>query len=288
MVICFEILPALLVILSMNVKQILVLTAIFICSGIKAQAPGYMGKHMVVGYGFHINPAISAALIDFGTNVINTQHEFFIEAAVHKRVSLGLSLKLYRSTYNNTGNVDMSMVYYSSGYIPTGSYQLSSYSSAYNVRPEGKISIKARNFAFYLKIYRRAYVAPWGKYLQLGLTWNTRECTYDPYEMKVRTEVSSYTSPYNSYILSYNSFGPTVQAYSYPDIMFGGGNSRILGKRIVLDYGYNLNLVAFTLTAIDAFDGYEPGPEKYVRINTAMRVRGINRFNVFVKLGYLF
>jgi hypothetical protein len=243
---------------------------VFFCFGVflntKAQSPGYMGKKTVAGYGFYFNPAFAAALFDYGTNIINTQHEFFIERAVKKRLSLGFSIKLYRTTYNNTGKL-----------TDVGS----------NTPPSGDYSIKARNYAFYLKLYRRQYVAPWGRYFLIGITYNKYASTYDPDKMSItQTTYVPATRSYLNYELS--DFGPTTQSFKYPDIMMGHGNSRIIANKFCIDYGYSLNLFAATVTILDAFDDSNKELENYIQKTSAMRVRGINRFNFFVKIGYLF
>jgi len=130
-------------------------------------------------------------------------------------------------------------------------------------------------------------VAPWGRYFLFGVTVNMRECTYDPSEMYLHYEKFVYGGA-SPQMITFSNFGPTTQNYIYPDLLIGKGNSRIIGNRVMLDYGYNVNVAALTLTLIDAFDEYVPVAEKYIQVNSGMRVRGINRFNFFVKLGYLF
>ena len=244
-----------------KMKTRIIVLAFFLYAFGNAQNPGYMGKKLVVGYGFYFNPAITAAWIDYGTKIINTQHDFFFEKAFKTRVSFGFSIKLYRTTYNNTGKV--------------GGFYFSD--------PPGSVAIKARNYAFYLKFFRKKHVAPWGNYLLFGITVNTRQCTYDPEEMNLNALYN-----YGSQKTPYNDFGPTTQKYFYPDFLGGIGNSRIIRNKVVLDYGCNVNAIAFLLTEFDAFDDRSPYALDYIQVNSGMRVRGINRFNFFVKIGYLF
>jgi hypothetical protein len=257
------------------------LSLFFITLGFKAQSPGYMGRKCALGYGFYINPAITAAIADYGTSVVNTKHEFFFEGAVKTRLSMGVSFQAYRTSYNNTSKISMESMY---------KYNMSETYSG-DLSPEGAIKISAFNYALYFKFYKSGYVAPWGKYRLLGITYNTRTCTYNPDEMKIVYVERGYDNMTSTYTVTphvFNNFGSTQQNYSYPDILFGAGNSRILWRQLVVDYGYNIHLIALTATVLDAFDVYRPDVEKYVQINSAMRVRGINRFNFFFKLGYLF
>lgn len=233
-----------------------------------------MGKKTIVGYGFYINPAFAAALYDYGTRIVNTQHEFFAERVLKKGVALGVSAKLYKSTYNNTNVVELglrSRDYLTEDRSPTGNYQL-----------------KARNYAFYFKLFKRYYVAPWGKYFLLGITVNKYKATYSSDKMFV--PVKEYTNIYSgSYVSSeFNDFGPNEQLFQYVDFMIGNGNSRIFGNKFVLEYGYNLNVVAATLVFMDAFDNGSTTASNYIQKTSISRIRGINRFNFFLKVGYLF
>ncbi|PBQ31970.1 hypothetical protein CNR22_09375 [Sphingobacteriaceae bacterium] len=253
------------------------------------QAPGYMGKKTTIGYGFNINPAITAALADYGTSIVNTQHEFFIEQVLGKRFSLGASFKLYKSTYNNTGQVDMKSEYYNAGYISFSTYQIAGYgTSPYLADPQGQIKIKARNFALYTKLFRRKYVAPWGKYILLGATLNVRTASYNPNEMRVEDRIQTSSYPYTYEDITFNDFGDIKQRYLFPDMLFGMGNCRIVGKHLIIDYGWTMNVAAMAAGVVDAFDIYKPEPDEYIQRNSGMRVRGINRFNAFVKVAYLF
>lgn len=262
------------------IKWILIPLVMFASFAAKAQAPGYMGRKVVAGYGFYINPAITAALIDYGTQVVNIQHELFLELSVKRGLALGTSFRMYNSTYNNTGIVSLQL-----GASPPGYF---SSSREVGSDPSGQISIKARNYAFYAKFYKSHYVAPWGRYFLLGLTLNTRECTYDPDEMYVSYKLTTNSYPYTTQEFHYNNFGPVVQSFNYPDVMIGAGNSRIFWKKLVIDYGYNINAGALIFTVVDAFDLYAPSQDRYVQVNSGMRARGINRFNFFIKAGYLF
>ncbi|MBL7933903.1 MAG: hypothetical protein JNL60_18510 [Bacteroidia bacterium] len=254
------------------IQKLFLFLCFYACFNCVAQAPGYMGKKLSFGYGFNFNPALSAYGQGFGSSLINTQNEFFGEYVVGKRIGFGASLKLYRSSYNNTRTIDYgSRTSGFEGAHPTGSY-----------------SIKARNVGVYFKFFRKAYVAPWGIYNVVGVTLNMFDCTYSPDEMYILNETYNvglgYTYTY------YNNFGPTRQSYLYPDLMFGRGRTRIFKNCIILDYGYNFNLLATSLTLIDALDsgfGASTFVDNYIDKTSHARIRGINRFNLFIKLGFL-
>jgi hypothetical protein len=245
----------------------------------RAQSPGYMGKKLVVGYGFYINPALSAVAYGFGNSIFNTQHEFFLEYVTSKKYMIGFSAKLYKSTYNNTAAVDLANL--GNGY--------SGNSYPFDNRPSGTYSISARNFQLYAKLFKSNYLAPWGKYFLFGLTLNQYDCEYDPYQMQLSLQETAYSNGISTtQTVIYNNFGPLVQSYQYIDFMVGAGHSRIFANKIVLDYGYNLNAIATALVVLDAFNIETPDLFSYIKTTSTARVRGINRFNFFVKLGYLF
>ncbi len=187
---------------------------------------------------------------------------------------LEFSLKLYKSTYNNTSDV----------YLESAK----SYFLTTDHTPQGHYDINAKNYAVTSKFFKRQYVAPWGKYFLLGLTYNTYTTKYSPDQMFVPMKVMSNTYLGNYNYIEFSDFGPTEKSFQYFDVMMGNGKNRIFLNRIVLDYGYNFNLIATTLTFIDVFEGLNLNAADYIPKTSHMRVRGINRFNFFVKLGYLF
>jgi hypothetical protein len=256
-----------------KIPGLLVTVLFFIASSGKAQSPGYMGKKIIAGYGFYIDPAFGAVITGYGSKIVNIQHEFFLEYVISKKYMIGFSGKLYKSTYNNTANVVLD----NSSYFP----------SAYGLpgdHPGGSYSITARNFQLYAKWFRSNYLAPWGKYFMCGITLNAYDCTYDPNQMQVQFSYYNNNAP----SVPYNNFGPTFQSYQYADLMLGAGHSRIFWNKLVVDYGYNMNLLATLLPALDIIDFTTPDVLGYIKKTSTERVRGINRFNFFIKVGYLF
>ena len=229
-----------------------------ITTTVSSQAPGYMGKRLTVNYGFYANPALAATISGYGKSLLNTQHEGSIEYAVGQKVALGFSARFYKSSYYNTRSSEF-----------FGSYVFES--------PSGMYSINGKNYSFYAKFFKGNYVAPWGTYFLFGLALNTYETTYDPQVMKLQRGGA------------FVDFGNPIQSYQAVDIIFGNGKTRILGNRVVVDYGYNINFIAVTSTFLKFLtENSEINPTVYIEETSAKRVRGINRFNLFFKVGYLF
>lgn len=261
-----------------------------------AQTPGYMGKRFVAGYGFYFSPAV------FGSNgqgnaifgrkngnatdgelAFNSMHEAFLEYALTKRFALGFSGKFYRTTYDNTRDL----------YVSTNQVDNYGYNSSisYSGSPEGFYYIHGQNYSLYAKLFNKLYLAPWGRYMMFGINVEKYTCTYNPSEMKLK-----YTNNYGSYTNypAYSDFGPQKQKFTKFDLLFGLGRTRIIANRVVLDYGFNANMIAFLSTLFDTVAADEDGvystyakPSNYMAVTSPWRVRGVNRFNVFLKVGVL-
>lgn len=250
-------------------------------AGIRAQTPGYMGKRLTAGYGFYTHPAVSKLIFNYSDKWFNTQHEFFLEYVVRKRCQLGLSFKLYRYTYNNYETLKQRDLYYQSNI------------DLQSERPSGSYDIKARNYSFYARFFRRKYLAPWGSYFLLGASMINYTTHYDPARMDVLAIDRSYRNAGRSMYL--NNFGPEEQRHFTVDIFFGIGNSRIFFNHLVLDYGCSLGLISNTATLLRSFgsvwnfelDG-KYSMEEYISGTAAERIGALNRANFYLRLGYLF
>jgi hypothetical protein len=268
----------------------------FTASFLYSQSPGYMGKRLVVGYGFYFSPALFGSdgagktiigrgngNAENGTIALNILHEGFLEYALSKRFMLGLSAKFYKTTYDNNRSISANLKVvdqynYSTNY---------SYSGA----PEGLIHISGVNYALYGKLFNRGYIAPWGRYMIFGINVKTYTCTYNPDEMYI--PYKTYNNSYGSVPPSYSDFGPLKQKYTKYDILFGFGRTRVIFNRVTLDYGFNTNIIALFSTFFDVVtesDGIfnsTPTGDKYISAGSPWRVRGVNRFNAFLKVGVL-
>jgi hypothetical protein len=250
-----------------KIKLIVLLAFVCVTAQLFSQTPGYMGKRFVLGYGLYANPRLMPSGGGYGVNLL---HEAYLEFAMKRSVSVGFSARFYNGMYTNTRAVS----------VNSNSY------SSQNNHPNGFTNIKGRNYALYFKFYKRNYVAPWGKYVLVGATLNTFKTTYDPDNMYVSATNNYYGEQYLS------DFGPTTQSYSRFDIMFGKGRNRIIANRVKLDYGYTVNIIGLSAALFDVDDsgfldsGYL-GMSDYIEKTSAARVRSINKFNIFLKVGVL-
>lgn len=252
--------------------------------------PGYLGRRFQAGYGFNFSPALlgsngsEASILGRGNAVggdmaFNSIHDGFIEFAFKNRTSIGFSCKYYKTTFDNYVDVYMNTNYNGNNYTLSG-------------YPTGFYTIKGLNYTLYFKFYNKRYVAPWGRYFMLGPSINTYKCFYDPSTM--RLVGSDY---YNSNTPIYVSdFGPQGQQFARGDILFGWGRTRMAGNRITIDYGINFEVFALGWTLWDSV-GEDPleifasstyiTNVNYFERTSKRRVREVNRFNVFIKVGVL-
>jgi hypothetical protein len=277
-----------------NKFRFILIVIVSLSGALMAQTPGYMGKRMVIGYGFHFSPAFfgsngqGATIIgktgghaSDGELAFNSLHEGYLEYALSKRFLLGFSTKFYKTTYDNHKELSaMFNVQDSYGYNTT---------IYYNASPDGLYHIKGQNYALYGKLFKRGFLAPWGKYMMFGVNIKRYTCSYDPAEMKLSPAGYGYSDN-----ASFTDFGPREQSFTSFDILFGYGRSRILYNRIVLDYGFNLNLIATLNTAFDSlsdddalFSSNNPTNNTYIESTAPWRIRGVNRFNAFLRVGVL-
>ena len=241
------------------------------------KTPGYMGKRFVAGYGIYLSPAYIGSK---GESILNNLHEGYVEYATAKRFMVGFSARFYKAVYANGRYVNVN----GSGYSSSAARQIDEH-------PQGTYDISGRNYMLYGKLFYSNYLAPWGRYFTFGATINTFKASYDSNKMKV--SMMSADSYYSSYdYFSFTNFGPKEQSFSKFDISLGFGRSKIYGNRISVDYGYNINCLALFATLFDApddniFGENQLSASEYIEKTGAARVRGVNRFNFFCKVGVL-
>ena len=263
-------------------KYRIVFAIVFLSNVILAQSSGYMGRKLVAGYGFYFSTGYIGSN---GATPLNMLHEGYLEYATSKNFCLGFSARMYKAVYENGRSVDIRY------YDPYNSNYYYGYNGdSYTDVPSGYYRISAVNYMLYGKVFSRNYVAPWGRYFTFGVTLNTFKTRYDPYVMNISIYDYNYYS--NTPAVRYTDFGPIEQSFKKLDLMIGSGRSRIIANRVVIDYGYNINLLAMALTVFDATDDNILFDENlksndYIQKTAAARIRGVNRVNLFLKVGFL-
>jgi hypothetical protein len=259
-----------------------------------AQAPGHLGKRFVLGYGAHFSPAISNG--DARNNTIvghrtshegsattgqfayNYTHEAYIEFALSSRFMLGFSGKFYKTVYDNGINISSNSSNYSNN------------NSNYNIdnNVTGYYTIHGQSLCLYGKLYGKRYVAPWGRYIVFGPVINLYSASCDSTSMYQTSTVSNQYYPYNTISTrNISDFGPSHQSFTGFNIVFGWGRSRIIGKRFTLDYGLNVQLLSILLYDTSQSSTGNFSNSNYIEKTAGFRIRGLNRLNAFIKVGFL-
>jgi hypothetical protein len=266
--------------------------SLFFSINLIAQTPGYMGKRLVIGYGFHFSPAfigsngkgqsiIGRGNSESGVAAFNSLHQFFLEFAISKRVMVGASVSIYKTTYDNNKTLDVSAYQKNKD----GSYS----ALAYFGSPTGLYNIKGQNYALYAKLFRKSHLAPCGKYIMLGINIRRYTSSYDPNIMQLEYQKNKIDYVYPAY----SDFGRREQSFTRFDLLFGFGRTRILFHRVAIDYGINVNVYAFLASPFDATSdnddlfNHRSVPGNYIETTSAWRTRGVNSMNAYLKVGIL-
>lgn len=269
------------------------LTALFfltfiISNFLFGQSTGYMGNRLQLSYAFNTSPALFGAssqnttlIGDGGTAMtgefaLNMIHEGSLEFMPSGKWIIGAGVRYYKTAYDNPDEV--------SGYYAT-KYNGINYYSGY---PSGYYTIKGLSYSLYFKYFGKRYVAPWGRYVMFGPILNTYKAYYDPSIMNLKVE-GDYSYDKDTVI---SNFGPQGQSYKGFNILLGWGRSRVIANRVTVDYGCNFQLLSVLMTMFDLegenfFLAGDSAPQYYIGNSIRGRVRGVNRFNVFLKVGVL-
>lgn len=252
-----------------NQNWLKLLIFVFTSVNVSAQIPGYMGKRTVIGYGFHFHPAIGGISKKQSDRPFNFKQEGYIEQNITERASVGVSVQFYDYVYNNSLRAD-----------PIKRNSRISYSG---IKPNGTYQIDAQNVVLYGKIFKRAFLAPWGPYFTLGIVYTQYKTEYKPSEMYVVVENSNGTQ---KNVL--NDFGPLQQKFRTADVVVGLGRSRIFGDIVVVDWGCNMQTISTTWLFLSADVGRAYYMDEYIRVSSLRRVRAINLIHFYMRLGLLF
>lgn len=255
-----------------------------------AQSSGFMGKRISVGYGINMSPALmgansenesiigSTGSAETWVPAFNIIHEGFLDYTISSKWIMGFSVRYYKTAYDNA--MSLKQIY-------TNTYQTTA------ERPSGYYNINGLTYTLAFKFYGRHYVAPWGRYIMFGPALNTAKTEYSPTKMSVEGVIISN----NLYgrDTSISDFGSKTQMHKGFNIMMGYGRSRIIRNRITFDYGANIHLFSLLSTLFDISSNGEENillnqevySTNYIRHTVKRRIRGVNRMNVFLKIGIL-
>lgn len=223
---------------------------------LSAQAPGYMGKRFTACYGYNFSPAFVGG--NYNDRYWNQLHEFSLQYAFSDNWQAGLSTRLFNALQKNTEAISKEGT------------------------PENYFVVKGNSMILNFRHFKTRYVAPWGRYFDMGLVINNTKTSYDAY-MYIR-------QTWNGHDTLVSSFGPAEQRFITPDIMVGWGRTRVLKDCISIDWGWNSCLGALFGGISDTFKSLTMiyTMDNYIEETYRRRLHGLNRFNLYLRVGYLF
>lgn len=226
------------------------------CAVIPAQVPGFMGKRFHLSYGLNVSPSFANANLQ--NRFLNVIHEGQLGYVTGVNWELDALFRSYKTIYDNQQEL-------------TGGKTVENYYRLGNT-----------SLGLVFKHFKNNYVAPWGAYFMFGPVLNIVTTNYDSY-MHVVSRVNNHDT-------LIGDFGPAQQRFYKVDAMFGWGQHRIFAGKFLVDYGFNCQLLALLsdFEFLDFTNSKIYSRSNYIEETSAKRARGMNRFNLFVKLGFLF
>jgi hypothetical protein len=238
-----------------------------------AQAPGYMGKKLTLGYSnnFFVSPfGPTAAADDAG---FNTTHCFNAEYTIKSKTNLCFSFQTFET------GVRMNQEFHSTTYISsTGEYQ--EITSSYV--PTLPMQLRTYSGGIGFKFFTSGSLAPVGKYKKLELLIMFSNLTYDRNGFR-------YYDPNTSKTVK-TSIGTGDYNFKTFALTYTIGRQRVFFNTIVLDYGMQVGVVPVGLLA--TLNGAEDfvqlnGYEDVFRSDTNQRLFRYQLFNLHLGLGFL-
>jgi len=184
-------------------------------------APGYMGKKGIISYNLGFLPGM------------DYRYEFTITDAHYLQ---------YTRAFTRNKAFEVSYIHYGikqdiDRYYNDFNYNQDAY-AYYDLTPiYGTFKILGNDLGISLKFYNKNWIAPVGKYHQIGV------------------RLMNYTiTDNNTYMEDVNYFGFKEKIALEPEnknkqslgIVYGYGSSRIIQNKFVIDYGFQFNLIAST------------------------------------------
>lgn len=258
---------------------------IFLFSSI-AQVPGYMGKRGIIGYStyFMFAPKGSGP---FNANpkgelspTLNNVHCLNLEYVYHERrmVCFSGQYLITGLAYDNGNRSEFGNIFttitdtpYPRGYKYSGDYS----------KPA---LLRSFNISMGLKMFRKGFVAPVGRYRKMEGLILFEKVRYDYKNFAKADPNSSFSEP--PYIKT--DYG--VGEYSFINFSFAYsfGCQRVLNDKIILDFGIRFAITPqFNIISIAASEEYVNSPESYYKHESNSRIMRQQAINFHLGIGFL-
>lgn len=277
-------------------KKIIILVLSFWHSTlIYSQTTDFKVKKFIIGYGFNISPASlnstknnmkmvgTRGSAQSGKLVFNALHEVFFDYLNSEKLVIGINIKYYKTAYDNQ--------------IMVNNLGKNIYNSQSEGYPNGSYLITGISYSIYAKYYKKNFDAKKRKYIMFGPVINQVFTSYNKNSMNLNAIVSSTVTNTNSDTLI-TDFGAEKQNFSNFNFIVGWGRTWIISEKIFLDFGFTSQIFSLITLPLDledsnAISDSDINQQKlttanYIEKTYKKRIRGINRFNTFIKIGYFF
>ncbi len=246
------------------------------------KAPGYMGKHLSLGYSNYFFPSIIGPTANakstnnsFG---INTTHCFNLEYTIMNRTNFCLTFQKSKTGVNPSGLTE-------EFYEPAAfTYQFHVYT--YRPEPYLPMQMTSTNFGAGFKFFKSGSLAPIGKYYKLELLVMFNQLKYDKNAFEYYDTKTSSSGLYGTVGKGEYKVNSFAIAYSL-------GRSRVMFDRLLLDCGLRFGVTPVRVISflIDDFtsDGNNSSfnPEKTFSKDAQNRLFRFQAINFHVGLGFL-
>jgi hypothetical protein len=266
-----------------------------------AQAVGYMGNKFSIGYSFGISPALINPN-NSGNMILNPYKDNAFPSDQSQQSALGPKQKIISANITQAITVDyvagrrlsigFSYAHFNTKAFAKGTYANYNYidSSSYPPQsglqseiPIGMINISTSSYTLGGKFFFKKYIAPFGRYWGVDLSYLTSKVQFDNTKFYVEElNNGNYSSP-NTYVPLTGLFGATNTSFSKVDMLLSLGRQRIFFNRIMFNYGTKVSMAGMGAVLKDFFNSTQQqqdgGPDQSVYIKD-ISVRRIREFNL--------
>jgi hypothetical protein len=242
------------------------------------QTPGYMGKHLTIGYSNNFFPALIGPTAKSQDVGINATHSFNLEYTIKNRTNLCVSYQRLKTGVDF--NYELSEEYVDQ----YGSYE----NALYRYRPKSRLpsQLISNNICLGLKFFNSGALAPVGKYRKFELVLLFPKLTYESNAFVAETYSYNYDT---TYTLKKN-IGTGEYSFKSFALTYTFGRQRVLFDRIVLDYGFQLGvhpigMLSYINSDLEFTTSSNVG--SYSRALTNQRLLRYESFNFHIGLGLL-
>ncbi len=269
--------------ISSAMKHKILFSLLLISSTVFSQAPGYLGKRLVVGYSNYFIPGFigPGSLNSYPSGqssfTINNAHCLNLEYAFSSGRMICISGEYFRTGIAYDKGVHNGFLNFQSTgdypYLNTYKYGGDFYTPALLI---------SRNIGIGLKTFKRGFIAPTGKYHKLEVIMMFEKVQYDFQHFLIQDN-SNY--PYTD--IQFN-LGTGEYSYKNISIVYTTGRQQIFYDKIVLDYGVRLGFTpAFSILTIMAGDEFVGNIEDYYRRASRIRIFREQLINFHIGIGFL-